>query len=669
MRNNKNVKISKNKKMSDAVKTLREVSDKFTQETYENVFTDKEYYNKNMGLSMTQMSRSIANGKWYKLLRYAERHHNYYYTVIYNCIADMATTGQQVEDISALSKVKKYFAAIGKSPYWPKIEQIIREKLIEQKETEETIQATLKRVQQISGQTITKRYEKVVDRSLARAEMALDRNLPALVEALSAFCVAYFNLLCGKDFRKVNFAIARQWCKSTKQTIDSFYKKLHKLLTRKQLEKLPAIAAKIRQEVYITVVNGVHCTTVLHNQTISPDGKSPEETYRLGCATGDILRHCSKLYALSYILNAIAANPHSRMAAIWMKSAAGIGYVPQKPATPISLTDLRGKKNIKNGSQQTILARVNDVVIIYHGETYISFAHLEDGKGNFLTAVLPYAKIESVGIDPGCSVCLSGIYMKSIEKYLFDVPQQFSGRVARFSDDCLIVDRLNTTELQNHNWLYWLDNHLKPYFIAVPHGLAASWSWLPGPKGAGNPLRFMNWFDMKANHYAPLRSKTEHSAAVHSALVAEETLLIDAAQGDMDNFPADLVKSLIAENDLVNLSPKGVSGGEKGGRDWPPDEPGADNDWDPGESADNPSEPQKEKWPDDLKPCEEGPDVPPDEPDDPDWPPPEDQFPKAPLDEFGEIPWYDPGGDEESFPRLPEDPFGDPIEWDDFGEN
>ncbi|HWP95304.1 MAG TPA: hypothetical protein VN426_00480 [Syntrophomonadaceae bacterium] len=677
------------KQAVEAIKRLTVLSNSFSSQTHM-IFSNTAYYNANMKLALKQLRVSIAGGQGRKVRKYAAIQYDYYYRAMLSYMVEMTKLGELTASLKALDEVKKNLPSIGHYSDWDKLQKIIDAAV-----ARDELDSTISRIKAISGKAIAKKYENFIKTREKRAEMALERHLPTLLGAIYAMAVAHFNLECLQPGNELDTTAGQQWCKAQNNTIETVLNSTHKLLANHQYQDIKLLVKSIREQFKPAIIAGVTNAALLHKK-LAADNSASDDIYMLGCAIGDALRNWLKLYTLSFILESIAVNPHSKLAAQWSKSAGEIKLDLLQQPTPLSLSDLLSKNSLTADEKISVVGRVTDVVILYHGKHYISFAQLEDGKGNSITAVLPYIKIESVGIDPGCSLCLSGNYNSDISKYLFKVPPKYQPRTSQFSKDCIIIDRLNLTELQKDNWLYWLDNHLRPYFTEVPHGLAVSWSWLPGTKGAGNSLRFGNWFDPRTKPYDRIIAALDEAEA--DSRLCDEALLADCVNGDTDKFAADLVKSITAEKNLqaicqdalidypismYDISDDGAGSdialrgnwNDHGDQDDDPDpDPDPNDPWpdDPGTTT-NPGGPT---WSDDGKPVDGEPEPEPD-PDPVDWsddPSNTEPMPDPPLDceelDDDTIPPDAPDDKDWSWQGGPPEPPASPDPpWNDFGPN
>lgn len=133
----------------------------------------------------------------------------------------------------------------------------------------------------------------------------------------------------------------------------------------------------------------------------------------------------------------------------------------------------------KQGEKVAIEGRLADLTIVHRARKAISTASVVDADGNKATIVLPYIKLDSGGIVNSSWVKVNGIW---------------SARSNETGQPGLMIDRLNFDDLGKASWSHWATRELYPIFTAVPHGLAAEWSWEPGVEGPGNQLRYATWF-------------------------------------------------------------------------------------------------------------------------------------------------------------------------------
>ena len=122
---------------------------------------------------------------------------------------------------------------------------------------------------------------------------------------------------------------------------------------------------------------------------------------------------------------------------------------------------------------------VSSLAITHRARKAVSVAELTGGGERSARIALPYIKLNSGGVVPGASVRVVGNWRRTLE---------WVG-----GGGALVVDQRNVGDLSRTYWQDWVTDALRYTFEPSPHGLEISWSWEPGPDGAGNQLRFGTW--------------------------------------------------------------------------------------------------------------------------------------------------------------------------------
>jgi hypothetical protein len=122
---------------------------------------------------------------------------------------------------------------------------------------------------------------------------------------------------------------------------------------------------------------------------------------------------------------------------------------------------------------------VSSLAITHRARKAVSQAELMGGGNSSVRMALPYIKLDSGGVVPGASVRVVGDWRQTLD--------WLDGGGA------LVVDQRNVGDLSRTYWRDWVTDALRFTFQASPHGLEMSWSWQPGPDGAGNQLRYGTW--------------------------------------------------------------------------------------------------------------------------------------------------------------------------------
>jgi hypothetical protein len=207
-------------------------------------------------------------------------------------------------------------------------------------------------------------------------------------------------------------------------------------------------------------------------------GTGNSETGRLALRVADLIRQLLGAIALGQFVSWISGwQPNASPTQTWLSMATKLPFSSSEGDFPITpITDLLTQPDVTFATIEGTLGRVT---IVHRGQKAISSAAVTDDAGNSVTVTIPFIKFDSGGMTPGSFVRISGTW------------QTQSNEV---DGAALLIDRRNLNELGQQTWRDWAMFQLRPIFEAIPHGLAAQWSWEPGIDGAGNQLRHDTWY-------------------------------------------------------------------------------------------------------------------------------------------------------------------------------
>lgn len=131
----------------------------------------------------------------------------------------------------------------------------------------------------------------------------------------------------------------------------------------------------------------------------------------------------------------------------------------------------------RDGSIVTVNGSIVSLTITHRGRKAISIATLQDDQG-LVELVVPYIKMDSGGMVPGCFARAVGIWRRANPE---------TGRPG------LLVDRLAASEARGlaQAARFLIADVASPW----PHNLNLAWSLKPGSNGAVNLLRHGTWHD------------------------------------------------------------------------------------------------------------------------------------------------------------------------------
>ena len=169
----------------------------------------------------------------------------------------------------------------------------------------------------------------------------------------------------------------------------------------------------------------------------------------------------------------------SPLVAGWLAAATNLSFESAFRTPPVtSLADLARIPADFDATELSIEGHVGPITIVHRGAKAISSTTLTEKSGASVQVGIPYIKIDSGGMVPGAYARLDGRFMVRHD--------DFTGPV-------LVLDRRNLAEGARTSWLDWLAHELSAVITPIAHNFAATWSWIAGADGAGNPLQYGTW--------------------------------------------------------------------------------------------------------------------------------------------------------------------------------
>jgi hypothetical protein len=198
-------------------------------------------------------------------------------------------------------------------------------------------------------------------------------------------------------------------------------------------------------------------------------------------AVANSLRSLLRHVALRGQLRWAAADVEASSSREWLRAAATRGFETawQWPRlhTIASLADRRNR--VPDGTQVSVQGILGQVQITHVADVPVTNALVRDLQGNEIAITTKHRKADSGGMVEGCYVRVSG---------------NWSRRDPRLQRPAVELMRHRLTELSGTSWTDWVTLRLRGIYEASPEALSVEWTWQPGTDGAGNQLRYKQWF-------------------------------------------------------------------------------------------------------------------------------------------------------------------------------
>jgi hypothetical protein len=298
----------------------------------------------------------------------------------------------------------------------------------------------------------------------------------SLCAALLAGAVARFNLSAGRNDPERTAESAEEWCAEVERTVRAGERGLHRAFGSGDLFGAHLQARDLAMLAESHIEEGARHAAASHRRRrANPDRSEDALARRLG----DCLRRLLRGAALGTVAgHAARGNERCSPASDWLAAAERLEFeasssVARWTVSRLSEGDLPAPRELV-----AVEGTVASLAITHRARKAVSQAELTSGNRSVRVA-LPYIKLDSGGVVPEAFVRVIGDWRQTID-WLDD-------------GSALVVDQRNVEDLARTYWQDWVTDALRYTFQASPHGLEMSWSWQPGPDGAGNQLRYGTW--------------------------------------------------------------------------------------------------------------------------------------------------------------------------------
>ena len=299
----------------------------------------------------------------------------------------------------------------------------------------------------------------------------------SLCAALLAGAVSRFNRSAHRNDPERTAAASKEWCADVERAVRAGERGLHRALGSGDLLRAYLQARDLAMMAEAQIEEGArHAAASARRRRAIPDRSEHSLARRLG----DCLRRLLRGVALGTVAgHAARGNESCPPARDWLRAAGRLEFEDPTAIPAWSVARLARGDFPRTREVVAVEGTVSSLAITHRARKAVSVAELTGGGERSARIALPYIKLNSGGVVPGASVRVVGNWRRTLE---------WVG-----GGGALVVDQRNVGDLSRTYWQDWVTDALRYTFEPSPHGLEISWSWEPGPDGAGNQLRFGTW--------------------------------------------------------------------------------------------------------------------------------------------------------------------------------
>jgi hypothetical protein len=333
---------------------------------------------------------------------------------------------------------------------------------------------------QIGSFSLADHAEETRRRLCAAAEEISELHQEAasfLCAALLAGAVSRFNRSARRNDPERTAGAAEEWCANVERAVRAGERGLHRALASGDVFRTHLRARELAMLAESQIEEGArHAAAAARRRRSTPDRSEDSLARRLG----DCLRQLLRGVALGTVAgHAARGNKRCPPTREWLAAAGRLEFedpaaIPRWSVARLAQGDFPPTRELV-----AVEGTVSSLAITHRARKAVSLAELTGGGDHSARIALPYIKLDSGGVVPGASVRVVGDWRQTLD--------WLEGGSA------LVVDQHNVGDLSRTYWQDWVTDALRYTFQPSPHGLEMSWSWEPGPDGAGNQLRFNTW--------------------------------------------------------------------------------------------------------------------------------------------------------------------------------
>ena len=299
----------------------------------------------------------------------------------------------------------------------------------------------------------------------------------SLCAALLAGAVSRFNRSARRNDPERTAVASKEWCADVERAMRAGERGLHRAFGSGDLFGAYLQARDLAMVAESQIEEGArHAAASARRRRATPDRSELSLARRLG----DCLRLLLRGVALGTVAaHAARGNESCPPTRDWLVAAGRLEFedptaIPAWSVARLAEGDVPSPREVV-----AVEGTVSSLAITHRARKAVSVAELTGGGDRSARIALPYIKLDSGGVVPGASVRVLGDWRRTLD--------WLEGGSA------LVVDQRNVGDLSRKYWQDWVTDALRYTFEPSPHGLEMSWSWEPGPDGAGNQLRFDTW--------------------------------------------------------------------------------------------------------------------------------------------------------------------------------
>jgi hypothetical protein len=298
-----------------------------------------------------------------------------------------------------------------------------------------------------------------------------------LCAALLADAVSRFNRSARRNDPERTAEASAEWCRDVERAMRARERGLHQAFGAGDLFGAFLQARDLATVAESHVEEGArHAAASARRRRATPGRSEHLLARRLGDCLRDLLRGVALGQVAGHAARGHERSPPTRN---WLVAARRLAFEDPTAIAAWSVARLANGDFPPAGEVVAVEGTVFSMAITHRARKTVSVAELTGAGDRSVRIALPYIKLDSGGVVPGTSVRVAGDWRRKLD--------WLEGGSA------LVVDQRNVGDLSRRYWQDWVTDALRHTFQPSPHGLQMSWSWQPGPDGAGNQLRFGTW--------------------------------------------------------------------------------------------------------------------------------------------------------------------------------
>jgi len=365
------------------------------------------------------------------------------------------------------------YPSIEETPGWHALEDALSKALSDKGVPPDKRQLYISFVGSLGASKVSKAAAQLadaVDKSSASRTRTAENTL---IQALLATSIAEFNLFVGKQ-RDVALS-GTKWLSGAESMTRQRLAELQRAVAKNAPDKVLETSFSAKSVLLTEIDVGVKLASEL-----ATTNDITLHAMRERVAAGLGLRNLLLAYTImTFVEHAVSSGTASQLRGM-AQTASKLDRGSMDSSFPGVGGSVSRRFDWIDGKEVNVIGVLETLEITHIGSKAVSQGALRLADDSFITVAAPYVKLDSGGGVTGATVRIVGKCTSNIEWLQ--------------KQAAVVPSRVGLGAEVNKSWIGHLEAAVSFAYIRRPHGLVIDPSWVKGPNGAGNVLKFDTYF-------------------------------------------------------------------------------------------------------------------------------------------------------------------------------